>query len=432
MEGGFINETNGVITIHGEIGDDCISLNGGTFTNDGSITLYANGSSATNNGLAIDENGATGSLFENTSNNSLTIHSGGTLGRGIYVYPDGELQNTGTITIDQGKPYYRFYSKGTVKNQKGGKIDVEDGKIRAYSGTFTNDGLLKSTLNSGLVDEGATTTNNGFYDWSTSEFDTDNGIALNNTAATISTGDDGDNNDCTADIAEVDYLWNDGTNNYQATSSGQVTFSSTATSLLLKTTEYGDDVQITVTDVCTSLPLVLNFIKAKREKNYNTISWETFSEDNVDYFELQKSTDGVDFNRLAVKESKDITGNYYEVKDNDIDNKVSFYRLAAFDLDGLVTYSEIVSVINNNKNDFVKIYPTTVKNTDRLNVIVNSNSKNKNVDLYIYDIKGREILKFSDNQQKSNIDLSDFNPGLYIVKIISSGNIYTKKFLIVK
>ena len=298
--------------------------------------------------------------------------------------------------------------------------------------------MVSTKDGAGVYTEG-TSINNGFVDWNgnsnkfssgTTGTITDNGIILDNKQASLSTGDDGDGNDCTADIAEVDYKWNDGTNDYQATSTGKVTFSSFASSLLLKTSEYGDNVQITVNDVCTSLPLVLNFIKAKREKNFNIISWETFSEDNVDYFELQKSTDGVDFNRLIIKDSKDIYGNYYEFKDNDIDNKASFYRLAAFDLDGLVTYSEIVSVINNSQKDFVTIYPTTVKNTDRLNIIVNS--KDKKVDLYIYDIKGREILKFSDNEQKSNIDLTDFNPGLYIVKIISSGNIYTKKFLLVK
>ena len=435
LEGNFTNETNGNITVHGENGDDCISLNGSTFTNDGSITLYANGASATNNGIAIDENGATGSLFINTSNNSLTIHSGDvSKGRGIYVYSGGKIQNTGTITIDEGKPSYRFYSKGIVENQKGGTIDVGDGKIQAFAGTFTNDGLLKSTLNNGLVDNGATTTNNGFYDWSTSEFDTDNGVSLTNGNAEVTASG------CDIDIAQVDYHWKEddslnGSTGWDAATDGTFTIGTKEVKNYpptVITDEYDTDVQIKIKNLCvTAIPIELLEFKAKPIKSYILLSWATLTETNTDYFTIEKSKDAKHFEEIGTVKAAGNSRNQLEYSIEDTENLsgINYYRLITYDLDGNYSSSDVISVSVSVLEPFT-VYPTRINKGEFLNVDIANGTTD--AFLSIYNNSGALVYSTEIREGgKKIITIDDrFRKGIYHVKLLHNNEVDIKKFLI--
>jgi len=73
------------------------------------------------------------------------------------------------------------------------------------------------------------------------------------------------------------------------------------------------------------------------------------------------------------------------------------------------------------------IYPNPVH--DKLQIAIN-NQGEKVEQIVIYDINGREILKKSYMSYLINIDVSNLNKGVYIIKVKgSSGNVLSKKFI---
>ncbi len=71
----------------------------------------------------------------------------------------------------------------------------------------------------------------------------------------------------------------------------------------------------------------------------------------------------------------------------------------------------------------LKIYPIPAKNGITIDL---HGSKT----IYIYDISGKQLLNIYSNTTLEYIDLTNFNQGIYIVKVISSEGIFTRKIIL--
>lgn len=96
----------------------------------------------------------------------------------------------------------------------------------------------------------------------------------------------------------------------------------------------------------TALPVTLLDFKAKDKEDYIELKWSTATEENNDYFVVQKSKDAEDFTNIAIVKgagNSNIIQNYLH-KDLDISNTVIYYRLLQVDYDGRVTNLKTVAV----------------------------------------------------------------------------------------
>jgi len=60
-------------------------------------------------------------------------------------------------------------------------------------------------------------------------------------------------------------------------------------------------------------------------------------------------------------------------------------------------------------------------------------NKNLNADIYIYDIKGREVKRFTNlKSNRVSWDASSLSTGIYQVRVSSSGKLYTKTITLIK
>lgn len=100
-----------------------------------------------------------------------------------------------------------------------------------------------------------------------------------------------------------------------------------------------------------SLPIELLYFDAEANERYNHLTWSTASEDNNDYFNIEKTQDGVVFYNIATINGvgNSNTQNYYEYDDYDLNNNVNYYRLKQTDFDGVFKYHDIISVDNSTK-----------------------------------------------------------------------------------
>ena len=114
---------------------------------------------------------------------------------------------------------------------------------------------------------------------------------------------------------------------------------------------YLDDITITENPPI-SLPITLLYFTAKNVDQYNRIEWATASEDNNDYFLLEKTKDGTDFSLVcrvngAGNSSSKLIYEYYDLVAFD---GIVYYRLKQVDYDGVETKYDMVSVDNRMKS----------------------------------------------------------------------------------
>jgi predicted esterase len=171
----------------------------------------------------------------------------------------------------------------------------------------------------------------------------------------------------------------------------------------------------------TVLPIVLQDFKAyKTGEKTVALSWKTTSEENADYFTLERSDDGINFSTLGnVTASNAATGNTYTYTDNNPATGNNFYRLSEVDKSGKTTiYKTIQLAVSGIKKTGIHIYPNPVVN----NMILESTeTENGVIQLLVADIRGSILKTWSFNNQnpywKQSIDISFLPAGAYTVRI---------------
>ncbi len=162
-----------------------------------------------------------------------------------------------------------------------------------------------------------------------------------------------------------------------------------------------------------TLPVDLVNFSVKKTNERASISWETAIEKNNSHFELQKSTDGINFSELTKVNAKGSNSTYH-ITDSYPTIGINYYKLIQYDLDGNRTDLGTKSLRIANLNEAnIEVYPNPVVN------VINIVSKEHNFNtLKIYDLDGRLVksLTFKETDKES-IDVSDLKSGMYLLKI---------------
>jgi len=92
-------------------------------------------------------------------------------------------------------------------------------------------------------------------------------------------------------------------------------------------------------------------------------------------------------------------------------------------LDNLYFYTEATQGLDDNVFNTVKMFPNPAKDTVQFSV-----NSNENLDIEIFDMLGKSVLRVNDVQNEVNI--SDLNSGLYFVQMTLGTQQATKKLII--
>jgi hypothetical protein len=137
----------------------------------------------------------------------------------------------------------------------------------------------------------------------------------------------------------------------------------------VNTLTYGNFVLNVTSGVgCQILPIELMSFDGYNNKEYNVINWVTATEKNNDYFTLQRSLDGFDWETIEIRKGAGTSqlSIFYEYKDYSyIKDSPNYYRLVQSDYDGTKTNSSII--------------------------VITSKSEKKCNEYQYYDLLGREI-----------------------------------------
>jgi trimeric autotransporter adhesin len=138
------------------------------------------------------------------------------------------------------------------------------------------------------------------------------------------------------------------------------------------------------------------------------INWQV-QENNIANYHVEKSTDGIIFNKVATFASKGNGTNNYSFIDVQALNNAVYYRVKQVDLNGVYSYSSIIK-LSNYQIGSLSIYPNPVKD---MVIISGATIGGKAI---LTDISGKILQQITITQSTFSMDLSKYNSGVYILK----------------
>ena len=173
----------------------------------------------------------------------------------------------------------------------------------------------------------------------------------------------------------------------------------------------------------------LSELKAKLIGGNTFLTWTTFEEYNNKGFEIEKSSDLINFEKIAFVESRgnNTTAANYSFTDDNF-KKTSYYRLKQINMsDGKSRYSN-VAVLYKRENNDLTIFPNPVKSG--LPVSIKS-YENKPYNLSIYDSAGRLMHTQMVEEKTIILDTSRYESGVYWVHTSDENGLYSISKLII-
>jgi len=181
-------------------------------------------------------------------------------------------------------------------------------------------------------------------------------------------------------------------------------------------------------------PLPVKLTKFQGNKNGDKVSlqWTVATNEIVDRFEVERSTNGRDFSTAALVFASEKFGDEnYSFKETQSADVV-YYRLKMYDKNHVAEYSKILVFRSaSSTGNAIRIINNPVK--DKLTVSFSS-SLNDAVTMKIYDVNGATLMsqKLTVYEGSNLISLplsSSFKPGFYVVEINNGAESQTAKFV---
>ncbi len=185
-------------------------------------------------------------------------------------------------------------------------------------------------------------------------------------------------------------------------------------------------------DCLAGLPIELLSFTGRNINGINELAWKTATEENSDFFEIQKSIDGVNFARIGVVDAAGeslVTLSYtFEDAMPAIGN--NYYRLRMVDLDGTFEYSNVVTIATRLYGD-ISVYP--VPANDAIYVAYESDNTSE-IQIQVVSFVGQTLLTRTENTVQGlnsfELDISQLATGTYLIQITNEDGLpISKRFV---
>jgi hypothetical protein len=182
-----------------------------------------------------------------------------------------------------------------------------------------------------------------------------------------------------------------------------------------------------------TLPVTIASFSGERVGSVNRLNWVTSTETSNKGFEVQRSSDGINFTAVAFVNSKAENGTstnslgYSHVDERPLASN-NYYRLKQVNIDGRTRFSNIISIKGEKVNGIAitRLYPNPANS--RVNLIVAA-PWNEQVVLIITDVAGKVIkqqahrLIAGDNMLQ--VDVANLPKGSFFIKAICNNGCMT-------
>ncbi|MBL7816220.1 MAG: T9SS type A sorting domain-containing protein [Saprospiraceae bacterium] len=171
-----------------------------------------------------------------------------------------------------------------------------------------------------------------------------------------------------------------------------------------------------------ALPVELLSFSGKNTEGGNLLTWETASEVNNKGFEVEKSSDGLRFEKVGF-----VAGNNkastYQFLDNLTSARVetsptflTYYRLRQIDNDGKEILSKVISIQNKGAKGSLAVYPNPVSTHLTIEGIARDEAT-EGPDFQIFNLLGQQVLTGKTPSGGRGLDVSALPQGSYVLKV---------------
>ena len=178
----------------------------------------------------------------------------------------------------------------------------------------------------------------------------------------------------------------------------------------------------------SSLPIKLINFSATRQNNQTQLTFSTATEENNDFFAIERSGNGTDFRTIGKVNGAGTTTSIqnYTFMDETPLSGINYYRLKQVDFDSLFTYSPVVNVVFDRKAGIL-LAPTPVQ--DQLRVELDEMLQ-EDANLQLFDFAGRLVktgVLLAENTV-FNVEVANLTPGNYVIRVVRGQTTLTKQF----
>lgn len=186
----------------------------------------------------------------------------------------------------------------------------------------------------------------------------------------------------------------------------------------------------------TVLPVEGANMEVTCEKLVRNIVWTTVSEQNNDYFTIEKTEDGVSFEEVSKIEGagNTMTPQNYSWTDETPSREVSYYRLSQFDFDGIKRELDFISVDCHEDLEELTISKIS-SNLDNLQIEFSTSVEGTHA-IEMFDLLGNTIYAkeapFSKGNNVLVINNSDLSHSVYLFSIRNENGVIIEKIFLSK
>jgi hypothetical protein len=166
------------------------------------------------------------------------------------------------------------------------------------------------------------------------------------------------------------------------------------------------------------------------------LDWATGSETNNDLFEIERSEDGIVFQKIGEVNGAGTTTDRQDYAFTDFQPfwGTSYYRIKQIDFDGQYDYSKVASIRIQKEAPSINAYPNPIQSD--INIAAKGLEKSSSVYYYMTDLNGALILRgdgLADGRGDfftSVILPGDLSAGIYVLVLESKNQ--TQRFKLLK
>lgn len=171
-----------------------------------------------------------------------------------------------------------------------------------------------------------------------------------------------------------------------------------------------------------ALPVEYTFFRAEAQGDHTSLlQWQTATEINNEVFEIQHSTNSIEFKAIGKVRGGGTTNELQDYKfiHRSPANGTNYYRLKQIDFDGAFEYSAIESVYFEGREegpDIFQVFPNP--STSYLMIIPPEIGKTR-WEVQVFDIQGKLMSNFQILESYYRLDTRAWPAGIYHLKVIN-------------
>jgi type IX secretion system substrate protein len=431
-----VNANTSDLTVAGNWSNSGTFTQGGqTVTLDGAASQTINGSTTTTFNNLIINNSVSGDAV--TLNSPAIVNTAFTLSDGIVLTTSTNIISLATAATTSGYSdasfvngpmTYNSITSSTVTFPVGKDSEVHrlDLTVNGTGSNYTTEYIHSSATALGYTLPGTIDKVSGIGYWDVTR-------AAGGTVTTAAVDLYYNSNDVVSEASTLRVAKDDGAGNWLDL--GGTGTASPAGNILSTTnfTAFSSFSLANNTGGLNALPVELVFFKGNISDQGVILRWQTASEWNNDYFDIEVSSDGEYFKKIAQVMGKGTTNKVsnYEYLDRFSSLGLNYYRLKQVDFDGSFALSNTILVVNNIEPKLVfSAYPQPASN--QLTIRLSAVNDEAPLHLFIFNMNGTVVknILLDPNTRELIFDASSLTEGLYLVRLKQTYHSYNGKLLI--